>query len=69
MGVLLSYSGMSSSDAEYYRGQAEDCCRKAILAEELDQRTHWLEAAARWLSLGRQEGALPRRQTPQDAEN
>jgi integrase len=36
---------------EYYRGRAEDCCRDAITAESPDRRLHWLEAAARWLTL------------------
>ena len=27
------------------------------------QRMHWLEAAARWISFGREEGALPQTQT------
>jgi len=26
--------------------------------EDVDQRTHWLEAAARWVSLARHEGFL-----------
>ena len=34
----------------------------AILVSEIDKRIHWLEAAARWLSLGREQGVLlPRR--------
>jgi hypothetical protein len=36
---------------------------RAILAEDADKRSHWLEAAARWFSLGREEGASPQRQT------
>jgi hypothetical protein len=54
---------MSPSKAEFYRGQAEACCRKAIIVEDVGQRMHWLEAAARWISFDREEGALPRRQT------
>ena len=50
--------GRSPSKAEYYRGRAEDCCRNAIIAEDVERRLHWLEAAARWVSLARQEGAL-----------
>jgi len=42
---------MSPSKAEYYRGRAEDCCRNAIIAEDVERRLHWLEAAARWVSL------------------
>ena len=49
---------MASSSTEYYRGRAKDCCHRAIIAEDVDQRTHWLEAAARWVSLARQEGFL-----------
>ena len=56
--VLLSYAVMASSSAEYYRGRAKDCCRRAVITEDVDQRTHWLEAAARWVSLARHEGFL-----------
>jgi hypothetical protein len=56
--LSLDYPVMASSSAEYYRGCAKDCCRKAVIAEGVDQRTHWLEAAARWVSLARQEGFL-----------
>jgi hypothetical protein len=56
--VDLDYPVMASSSAEYYRSCAKDCCRKAVIAEGVDQRTHWLEAAARWVSLARQEGFL-----------
>jgi hypothetical protein len=45
---------------EYYRHRAMDCCRNAVKAENMDRRSHWLEAAARWISLARQEGVLPR---------
>jgi hypothetical protein len=54
---------MSPSKAEFYRRQAEACCRKAIVVEDVGRRLHWLEAASRWISLGREEGALPLRQT------
>jgi hypothetical protein len=57
--------GMTPSRAEYYRGRAEDCCRSAITAESVDRRLHWLEAAARWISLAREEGTLPLRQCRQ----
>jgi hypothetical protein len=30
----------------------------AILVSDIDKRIHWLEAAARWLSLGREQGVL-----------
>ena len=53
---------MSNSKVEFFRRQAEACCRKAIVVEDIGQRLHWLEAAARWISLGREEGALPPRQ-------
>ena len=53
---------MSPSKAEFFRRQAEACCRKAIVVEDIGQRLHWLEAEARWISLGREEGALPPRQ-------
>ena len=53
---------MASSSAEWYRGRAEDCCRNAIIAEDELRRLHWLEAAARWIRLAREEGVLPLRQ-------
>jgi hypothetical protein len=59
--------GMSPSSAEHYRGRAEDCCRNAIISENVERRLHWLEAAARWISLARQEGILPPRPLGQDA--
>ena len=62
-GVLVSYYGMSPNKAEYFRGRAKDCCRRAVIAEDVDQRTHRLEAAARWVSVARQEGFLPLAQT------
>jgi hypothetical protein len=58
---------MWHSKTEYYRGLAQDCCLKAILAGDVDRRSHWLEAAARWILLARQEGVLPPRQTSKDA--
>ena len=54
---------MSPSKTEFYRRQAEACCRKAIAAEDIETSMHWLEAAARWISFGREEGALPQTQT------
>jgi hypothetical protein len=54
---------MSTTNAEWYRGRAEDCCRNAIIAEDERRRLHWLEAAARWIRLAREEGVLPLRQT------
>jgi hypothetical protein len=44
---------------EYYRHRAEQCCRNAIGAEDIERRLHWLEAAARWIRLAREEGVLP----------
>jgi hypothetical protein len=64
--VLAGYIGMSLSKEEYYRGSAEDCCRKAVMAEDVDRRSHWLEAAARWVSLARQEGVLLPRKSIKD---
>jgi hypothetical protein len=54
---------MSPTKAEWYRGRAEDCCRNAIIAEDELRRLHWLEAAARWIRLAREEGVPPLRQT------
>jgi hypothetical protein len=30
----------------------------ALLVSQVDKRIHWLEAAARWVSLGREQGIL-----------
>jgi hypothetical protein len=49
---------MSSTNSECYRTRAVDCCRKAVIAEDVDQRSHWLEAAARWSSLAREHGSF-----------
>jgi hypothetical protein len=56
--VIASYYGMSS-ETDGYRIPARECCLKATIAEDVERerRSHWLEAAARWLSFGRQEGA------------
>jgi len=53
---LGSYSCMSSK-AGHYRVCAEECCLNAVKVEDNGRRIHWLEAAARWVSLGRQETA------------
>lgn len=53
---LGSYSFMSSK-VDHYRVRAEECCLNAVRAENNSRRIHWLEAAARWVALGRQEGA------------
>jgi hypothetical protein len=47
-----------SSKADYYRGQAKEWCLNAVLADNIDRRSHWLEAAERWLTFSRQEGVL-----------
>lgn len=49
---------MSMSKEEYYAARIEDCCRKATITEDVEQRFHWLEAEARWLSLARNEGTV-----------
>jgi hypothetical protein len=54
---LGSYSLMSSK-VHYYRTRAKECCLKAVRAEDNTRRIHWLEAAARWLAVGRQEGEM-----------
>jgi hypothetical protein len=60
---------MASSTAEYYRGRAKDCCRNAIIAEDVERSLHWLEAAARWVSLAREEGILLPAQTKATPSN
>ena len=60
--VLASLSCMTPAKAEWYRDRAEDCCRNAITAESPARRLHCLEAAARWISFGCEEGVLPPRQ-------
>jgi hypothetical protein len=42
-----------------YRVRAEECCLNAVKVEDNSRRIHWLEAAARWVALGRQEGTAP----------
>jgi hypothetical protein len=54
---LGSYSFMSSK-VDHYRVRAEECCLNAVRAENNSRHIHWLEAAARWVALGRQEGAV-----------
>jgi len=46
-------------EANYYRKRVADCCLRAVINEDVVQRSHWLEAAARWFSLAREEGILP----------
>ena len=43
--VALGYAGMMYTNARDYRRRAKDCCRKAVILEDIDQRSHWLEAA------------------------
>ena len=52
----LGYGSTSSSNAEHYLNRVEDCCRRAVIAEDVDQCSHWLEAATRWFSLAREQG-------------
>ena len=47
-----------SSKVDHYRVRAEECCLNAVRAENYSRRIHWLEAAARWVALGRQDGAV-----------
>jgi hypothetical protein len=54
---LRSYFSMSGK-VDHYRVRAEECCLKAARAEDNTRRIHWLEAAARWVALGRQEAAM-----------
>ena len=44
-----------SSKVGHYRLRAEECCLNAVKVEDNSRRIHWLEAAARWVALGRQE--------------
>ena len=53
-----------SGKVGHYRVRAEECCLNAVKAEDNSRRRHWLEAAARWVALGRQESAV---QTTSDA--
>jgi hypothetical protein len=53
----LGYGGTSSSNAERYLNRVEDCCRRAVIAEDVDQCSHWPEAAARWFSLAREQAS------------
>jgi hypothetical protein len=47
-----------SSKVGHYRLRAAECCLNAVKVENNSRRIHWLEAAARWVALGRQEGAV-----------
>ena len=47
-----------SSKVDHSRVRAEECCLTAVRAEYFSRRIHWLEAAARWVALGRQDGAV-----------
>ena len=47
-----------SSKVGHYRVRAEECCLNAVKVEDNSRRIHWLEAAARWVALGRQECAV-----------
>ena len=47
-----------SSKFGHYRVCAEECCLNAVKVEDNSRRIHWLEAASRWVTLGRQEGAV-----------
>src|SRR5262245_33149891 len=63
--VVACFRGMSPNK-EYYRARAEECCRMAIMIEDTRRRAHWLEAAVRWISLGREQGVLLPRRTRQE---
>jgi hypothetical protein len=41
----------------HYRERAKECCLNAVKVEDNSRRLHWLEAAGRWLTLGREAGA------------
>jgi hypothetical protein len=56
-GAPESYIGMRRTN-EFYRAQAKECCRMAVIVEDVDRRVHWLDAAARWFSFGREQDAL-----------
>jgi len=45
-------------NGDHYRENAQQCCLNAAAAEDISHSTHWLEAAARWLEFGRQEGTI-----------
>ena len=47
-----------SSKVDLYLVHAEECCLAAVRAEDNNRRIHWLEAAARWVALGRRRGAV-----------
>ena len=44
-----------SSKAGHYRVCAEERCLNAVKVEDNGRRKHWLEAAPRWVALGRQD--------------
>ena len=56
-GGLGSYFCVSNK-VDQYRVRAEECRLKAARVEDNARRIHWLEAAARWVELGRQDGKV-----------
>jgi hypothetical protein len=47
-----------SSKFDLYLAHAEECCLAAVRAEDNNRRIHWLEAAVRWVALGRTRSAV-----------
>ena len=47
-----------SNDVDLYLVHAEECCLAAVRAEDNNRRIHWLEAAVRWVALGRTRSAV-----------
>ena len=47
-----------SSKVDLYLVHAEECCLAAVRAEDNNHRIHWLEAAGRWVALGRTRSAV-----------
>jgi len=47
---------LMSRNPDHFRVYATDCCRNAVASDDVSRRAHWIEAAARWIALGRQQG-------------
>jgi hypothetical protein len=54
---LGSYSCMSSK-VDLYLVHGKECCLTAVRGEDNNRPIHWLEAATRWVALGRRRGAV-----------
>lgn len=57
-----------SNKVDLYLAHAEECCLAAVRAENNNRRIHWLEAAVRWVALGRSRSAVVTRSDSANAK-